>query len=98
MNSLRIERGHHRSQIVAHQIKLVLAIFVTGMASDFSRRQSENQPTMSRVNRMKAEHIFEERAIGFRIFAVNDYVCAIDHLISSDQTTLLRIVSNYESL
>src|SRR2546421_111109 len=79
MNPLCIERRHHRHQVVAHQIKLVMIILVTRMTSDFRWRQRENEPAVARIHMMKAEHIFEERAISFRVFAVNNYVCAIDH-------------------
>src|SRR6266550_4974550 len=86
MNSLGIERRHDCRQVVAHQIKLVLIILVTRMTSHFRRRQRENQPPMAGVDLMKAEHILEKRAIGFRVFTVKNYVCAIDHKAPSLQT------------
>jgi hypothetical protein len=57
----------------------VLIVFITGMASDFGRWQSKDQPTATGIDRIEAEHILEKGAISLGIFAVNDYVCPIDH-------------------
>jgi hypothetical protein len=93
MNPLCVERRHHRREVVAHQIKLVLIILVTRVTSDFGRWQRENQPAVARIHVMKTKHILEERAIGFRVFAVDDYVCAIDHVtLSVFETNLMQSV------
>ena len=79
MNAFGIERGHDRLQIVAHQIKLVLIVFIAGMNRNLRWRQSKNQPAVTRINMMKPQNVFEECAVGVRILTVNDYVRSIDH-------------------
>ncbi len=49
------------------------------MKSSFRWRQSENQPSVTRVHGCKSEDIPEERAVGLRVLAVQDYVRTGDH-------------------
>ena len=50
----------------------MLIVFLTRVACHFGGRQGEDQPAVPRVNRMKTENVFEERAIRVGIFTVDD--------------------------
>src|SRR5437764_13458063 len=68
------------------------------MTSHFCGRERENQPAVAGINMMKAQHVFEEGSICFRVFTVNNYVCAVDHSISSGSNEVASISGHHESL
>jgi S-adenosylhomocysteine hydrolase len=68
-----------RRKIIAHEIELVFAIFFGGMNRALCRRQSEDEPTMTGVNRLKAQDVTEEGSIRLCIFAVNDEMGSKNH-------------------
>jgi hypothetical protein len=55
-------------QIVTHQIQFVMRLFISfcRMSGKLSWRSGKDQPAMSRVNRLEAEHVAQKRA---------DFVC-----------------------
>ena len=67
---------HFGWQIVAHQIEFVFFRFFSGMERRFRRRQREDKPAMSGIDRRELEHLFEEDAIRLRVLTVQDYVCS----------------------
>src|SRR5271156_3707026 len=76
------ERSHFGFQIVAHEIKFVGAARVGRVDGGFRRRQSEDQPAMTRIHGFETEDFAEKRAVRFGVFAVNNYVGAGKHLPS----------------
>jgi hypothetical protein len=48
--------------------------------SSFSRRQGEDQPAMTRVNKSETEDIAEKCAIRISVLTVDNHVSANDHL------------------
>jgi len=65
--------------IVAHQVELMLAIGLARMACNFGRWRGEDQPTVTRINRGKAEDVLEKSAIRVSVAAVDYDVDACDH-------------------
>src|SRR5437868_4738959 len=81
MNPLRIERGHCDFQVLAHQKKLALIIFITGMTRYLGGRQCEDEPAMSNVDRFKTQNVLEERAIRIGVLTVDNNVRAVNHCV-----------------
>jgi len=79
MNSFGIKRRHYGLQVVAHEVKLMLIVFVAGVTGNFSGWKCKDQPPAPCVHMMETQHVLKKSAIGFRIFAVDDYMGAIDH-------------------
>src|SRR3979490_718052 len=81
LNVFLREGGNFGFQVVAHEIEFVdNTTFVVRMEAGFCRRQSEDQPAMACINRLKSEDVAKEGAVSLSIFAVDDYVSARDHL------------------
>jgi hypothetical protein len=59
-----------------------MIVRLAGMAGNFGRWQSKDQPSATDIDEIEAEHIFEEGAIGFGIFAVDNYVCSVNQAVS----------------
>jgi hypothetical protein len=49
------------------------------MNGGFGRGKGEDQPTVTRVDRLPAEHVAEERAVSSRVLAVQNEMDAEDH-------------------
>ena len=49
------------------------------MNCSFCWRQREDQPSVPDIDRAKSEYVGEECAIGFRILAIEQNVCAKNH-------------------
>jgi hypothetical protein len=45
----------------------------------FSRRQSKDEPAMTRVHATESKDVAKKRAIGIGIFAIDDYVSSGNH-------------------
>jgi hypothetical protein len=52
---------------------------ITRMDRQFGRRQCKYQPAIAKIDRRKFQHRFEERAIGFRILAVEKKMRSRNH-------------------
>ena len=52
------------------------AVLFRGMKCGLARRKREDQPTVPSVDGLESEYVAEEGAIGFSVFAVDDYVSA----------------------
>jgi hypothetical protein len=48
--------------VVAHEVELVMAGFVGRVRGQLGRRQGEDQPALSRINRRELERVSEEAA------------------------------------
>jgi len=77
------ERHYLGSQIVAHEIEFVPLFFFGRMNCHFSRRQSEDEPSVAGVHGFESEDVTEECAISSRIPAEYDYVGSKDHDLCS---------------
>jgi hypothetical protein len=63
----------------SHQVKLVAAVAVSRMHSQFVGRQGENKPAATRVDRWQAQHLGEECPCLRRVRGEDDRVYAGDH-------------------
>jgi len=79
-NALLRERSHLGVQIVAHEIEFVSATLIGRVDCGFSRRQGKDQPAMTRIHGFETEDIAEKCAVCLRVFTVDNYVSARDHL------------------
>jgi len=65
--------------IVAHEIELMPAVTFGGMAGNLGRRYGEDQPTATRVNGGKPQHVAEKSPIRLSVAGIDDRVHAYDH-------------------
>ena len=79
VNAFRIQGRHHSFEVVTHQVEFVLIVLIPGMTGHFSGWKCKDEPAMPCIDMRKAEDVFEKSAISFGIFAVNDYMGAINH-------------------
>src|SRR6266516_894900 len=77
--------------IVTHQVELVLARPVCGMHGDLGGRQLEDQPATAGVDSCKSEHVTDEDPISFRVGAVENDVCSVDHVSLSLSRDILPL-------
>src|ERR1700686_5215187 len=78
-NALLAQYLYLSLEVVTHEIELVPGAFLRGMNGHLCRRQSEDQPTATSVNRGKSEDVSEEGAISGRVPAVADHVGTEDN-------------------
>jgi hypothetical protein len=101
VNVLFRQGRHFGFQVVAHEIEFVVnAIFGGGVKCGFCRRQSKDQPTMTRINGLKPEDVAEECAVSLGVFAVDDDVSArdhLDHILSKRPAEVYAAVDNFEA-
>ena len=69
--------------VVAHQVELVLLEPVSGVDGDLGGRQLEDQPATAGVDPAKSEHVTDEGPVGFRVGAVENDMCSVDHIFPS---------------
>ena len=74
---LQIPQG--RADVVTHEEQFVLVIVICVVKRRLGRRQSEDQPSATRVDSWKLEDVTKKSPVGFGILAIEDNVCAIDH-------------------
>ena len=65
--------------IITNEIEFVDIVFVRGMNSDFSGRQTEDEPAVADIDVRKLKYIAQKCAISFGICAVDNGMCAGDH-------------------
>jgi hypothetical protein len=75
------ERRHLCFEVVAHEIEFMRTIFIGRVKRGLSRRKREDPPAVPGINGFEAENVFEERAVRFRIFCVDDYVSTRNHAL-----------------
>ena len=81
LNVFLREGGNFGFQVVAHEIEFVdNTTFVGRMECGFCRRQSEDQPAMACINRLKSEDVAKEGAVSLGVLGVDDDMRSIDHL------------------
>jgi hypothetical protein len=78
LDSLGLELGDGRLDLVTHEIELVPTTRVCGMGGQLGRGQGEDEPAAAGVDRGKAEDVAEEGAIGVGVATVDDGVSAGD--------------------
>src|SRR5271170_6944237 len=81
LHALTREGRYLSLQIVAHEIEFVGATIAIGRVEcGLCRREGEDQPAVTGIDRPKAEDIAEECPVRLGVFAVGNYVSARDHL------------------
>lgn len=90
LNILGFQGRDHGSKVVAHYIKdcaeqVVSGMFlgeldIEGMNSDFSRRHGEDEPSFANIKRREAENVAKEGTVRLGILAVEQEMCANNHL------------------
>src|SRR5262245_4329724 len=78
-DALRGQPSDLLSNVVAHEVELLLAAALGGMASDFRRWCGEDEPTIASVNEGKAEHVAEEGAVRIGIARIDYRMQTRDH-------------------
>jgi hypothetical protein len=73
------QRHHLGLETFTHQVELVAIRAFGRMKRRFCWRQSEDQPSVTGIDRGEPKHIAKEDAVGLRILAVEDYMCARNH-------------------
>src|SRR5262249_47872088 len=76
---LLAESRNLRLHVIAHEIKLVFAVALRGMAGNLGRRSGKDQPATASVNGGKAEHVAEENAVRLGIARIDDGMHPWDH-------------------
>lgn len=66
-------------QVVAHEVQFVQIVLLGGMKRSFRERERKDEPAVTGVHSGKIEDIAKERAVAFRVLAVNDDVSSGDH-------------------
>jgi hypothetical protein len=80
LNALLCEGSYFGFQIVAHEIQFIGMTRIGRVECGFRRRESEDQPAMTRVHGLEAEDVAEKCAIRFGVLAIDNDVSANDHL------------------
>jgi len=60
----------------------VYVVLFGRMHGDLGRRQREDQPAVTCIDRFVLQHVTEERAVSLGILAVDDDVSAVNHALS----------------
>ena len=68
-----------RLHIIAHKIEFMPAVAFGGMAGNLGGRYGEDQPTATRVNGGKPQHITEKSAIRLGVAGIDDGMHAYNH-------------------
>src|SRR5262249_23142950 len=84
------ETGNLRPQVVAHEIELMFAIALGGMAGEFRGRRGKDQPSTAGINGRKTKHVPEKSPVGLRIACVDVGMlsCIHGHLLGCGETML----------
>jgi hypothetical protein len=79
LDTLSAKLLDRRAHVLAHQIELVMGIFVGRVSGELGGRKGEDQPSAAGINRGETEHVAEEDPIRLRIRGENDRVNTGDH-------------------
>src|SRR5215469_1892638 len=77
--ALLAEPGNLHLHIVAHQIKLMLAVALSRVAGKLRRRSGKDKPAAARIDDRKTQHVAEESAVRLRVTTIDNRVHACDH-------------------
>jgi hypothetical protein len=72
-----------RLDVVAHEVELVMEVAVRGMRGQLGRRQGEDEPAASGVDRRELERVAQEGAEGVRVLAEDHRMGSVDHRVTS---------------
>src|SRR5207237_6941931 len=61
--------------VVTHEVDLMFAFVRRWVKCDFSGRQGEDEPSVARIHRGKAQHVSEKSSISLRIRTIDNHVC-----------------------
>src|SRR5262249_18965744 len=64
------ETGNLCPQVVAHEIELMFAIALSGMAGEFRGRRGKDQPSTAGIDGGKAKHVPEKGPVGLGVACV----------------------------
>jgi hypothetical protein len=78
-NVVFLHCGDEFPDVVAHEIEFVNIVFVGGVNSNFSGRQTEDEPAMADIDVREFQDIAQESAISFGVCAVDNRVSACNH-------------------
>src|SRR5271167_381908 len=78
LHILRFEIFQGRRDVIAHKVKLMLAVLLGIMERGFDWRHGEDQPAVAGINRGKLKHIAKEGPVSFRILRVDNDMRAVD--------------------
>jgi hypothetical protein len=87
LDALRLKLGNRRADVVAHEIQLVMSTVIRGVRGELSRRQLEDEPAASGIDRRQAQNVVQEGADRLWILREDDRVHTSDH--DFDQPTPL---------
>src|SRR5262249_44554340 len=73
------ETGNLCPQVVAHEIELMFAIALSGMAGEFRGRRGKDQPSTAGIDGGKAKHVPEKGPVGLDVACVDDGMHACNH-------------------
>src|SRR5262244_3020979 len=76
---LLLHLGDEHLNVIAHQEEFVYGVLVGRMHCYLGWRQREDQPAMTRIDRLVLEHVSEECSVSLRIRAVDDDVSTVNH-------------------
>jgi len=82
LHAFKLQSRYLTMEIGARQIKLMPIVFSRRMHSRFRDRQPEDQPTMARIDGLKAKDVSKERPVSIGIFRVDNYMRATDHVLT----------------
>src|SRR5262249_37332463 len=87
------ETGNLRPQVVAHEIELMFAVALGGMAGEFRGRRGKDQPSTAGINGRKAKHVPEKGPVGLPIPCGDDgmHACNHGHLYRCEATVLCLV-------
>src|SRR6202162_1155679 len=69
--------------VVAEQVKLVMALLLGRMEGELRGRKGEDEPAAARIDGVETQDRLEKRAVGLGVPAVDDYVRARDQRLHS---------------
>src|SRR5262249_749426 len=87
------ETGNFRLQVVTHEIELMFAIALSGMAGEFRGRRGKDQPSTAGINGGKAKHVPEKSPVGLDVACVEDGMHACNHGHLHRYGTLVRFLA-----
>src|SRR5262245_5025912 len=79
LDALLFQLFDRSMHIVAHEKQLVVALTVRGMRGQLGRREREDEPPVTGVDRWEPEYVAEEGARLLGVFRVDDCMRTGDH-------------------
>ena len=79
-HALRLQLHHRDRKVITHQIELRPLIMRRGVERSLTRRQGKDQPSMPRVDRVKAKYVTKKITISLSVLTVKYKMRSIDHI------------------